>query len=354
MAIELIGLTIARSLAANSGAAGVYAPNQIYASTAVGRKLQEVTSVRDYGALGDGVTDDTAAIQNAINTLIAGNNGGQLYFPPGTYVISAALTISFATHWRIYGASRGKVTIRQTADNTPIFTLTTALTWGWKIEELTFTWANAQPATNTGAIAIYMSGAASYSGGFYNFQISRCNFSNGYRAISGPSTLQCPLWGVEIYGCCHLGTMTGAFFYAAPSPSVGQPNIHLRNCFIDAGLASEALVTIVAGDTISLSNLEFVNGAASRCGSLMMLSTCMSLTVNSCKSEAFVFDTGSTPYLWNFPNSRVTLINCSIIGFTGTGNPRLIAAGSGGTLSISGIILSSSLTSGNAVAWLAT
>ena len=39
-------------------------------------------SVRDFGAKGDGVTDDTAAIRTALNCLPA---GGRLFFPAGTY-----------------------------------------------------------------------------------------------------------------------------------------------------------------------------------------------------------------------------------------------------------------------------
>jgi hypothetical protein len=42
--------------------------------------------VKDFGAVGDGVTDDTAAIQAAIDSLPA--NGGTVYLPLGTYLVS--------------------------------------------------------------------------------------------------------------------------------------------------------------------------------------------------------------------------------------------------------------------------
>ena len=42
-------------------------------------------NVRDFGAVGDGVTDDTMAVQTAINCL---PRGGRLYFPRGTYLVA--------------------------------------------------------------------------------------------------------------------------------------------------------------------------------------------------------------------------------------------------------------------------
>jgi hypothetical protein len=72
---------------------------------AVGRTLQDRgkdwVSVKDFGAVGDGVADDTAAIQAAINAHKA------LYLPIGTYKITA--TLREATNGgalRIYGEHR--------------------------------------------------------------------------------------------------------------------------------------------------------------------------------------------------------------------------------------------------------
>jgi hypothetical protein len=49
-----------------------------------------IINVKDYGAVGDGVTDDTAALSNAWNTFVA--VGGTLYLPPGTYLDSGTHT----------------------------------------------------------------------------------------------------------------------------------------------------------------------------------------------------------------------------------------------------------------------
>jgi hypothetical protein len=59
-------------------------------------KLKDVFSVKDFGAVGDGVTDDRAAIQNAISALngLGGTAPGTIYFPYGTYKISAAVGLS--------------------------------------------------------------------------------------------------------------------------------------------------------------------------------------------------------------------------------------------------------------------
>jgi len=52
-------------------------------------KMRETVSVKDFGAIGDGVAIDGPAIQAAIDSLAA--TGGSVFFPPGTYLFSSTI-----------------------------------------------------------------------------------------------------------------------------------------------------------------------------------------------------------------------------------------------------------------------
>ena len=56
-------------------------------------------NVANFGAIGNGVTDDTAAIQAAINALPA--TGGTVEIPAGTYMINALQAINLRSHTRL-------------------------------------------------------------------------------------------------------------------------------------------------------------------------------------------------------------------------------------------------------------
>jgi len=81
------------------------------------RKYYEFTSVKDFGAVGDGVADDTAAIQAVLNS-------GKFYifFPVGTYRITASLIVSSNT--TIYGAGAASI-VKADADGVDVFTTST-------------------------------------------------------------------------------------------------------------------------------------------------------------------------------------------------------------------------------------
>jgi len=89
-------------VAEHAGAGRVTAPAlRTYFQTGIAHTTQlTALSASDYGALGDGVNDDTAELQAAIDAATAAQI--PLFIPAGRYLISAALNIQRAV--RIYGA----------------------------------------------------------------------------------------------------------------------------------------------------------------------------------------------------------------------------------------------------------
>lgn len=69
-------------------------------------KLREIVSVKDFGAAGDGITDDAVAIQSAINAVVAAG-GGKVFFPAGTYMLGDAL--DFGSNVTLEGVGAGSV-----------------------------------------------------------------------------------------------------------------------------------------------------------------------------------------------------------------------------------------------------
>jgi hypothetical protein len=84
-------------------------------------KLKDVVSVKDFDAVGDGVTNDTAAIQAALDSVPNGANsyapskvsGGagrvSLFFPPGDYVVTAPLDMSQRDYTRLVADGRATI-----------------------------------------------------------------------------------------------------------------------------------------------------------------------------------------------------------------------------------------------------
>ena len=74
-------------------------------------------NVKHFGALGDDTTDDTAAINAAIAYAQAKLTQRIIFFPRGTYLISASLTAVTGNNWQFVGEGRGISIIRCAADD---------------------------------------------------------------------------------------------------------------------------------------------------------------------------------------------------------------------------------------------
>ncbi len=324
------------------------------AATGSGRtvqeKLRESISVKDYGAAGNGTTDDTVAIQNAINAVI-GTSGGSLYFPNGTYRITGKLVIPLSYGWRIHGQSMLGARIRQHTTNTRIFSFETVNTWGWEICEMTLEWNSQQTTANTQAIAIFMGSGTASSTGFYDWHIRRVSFAKGFRGIAGDSANSPALWGVHIVDCNCDGSMAGAFYYASPTPSVGQPNVRIEHCRLSCQGMGEEAIKISSGDSVYLANIELLNGGPTH--RLMQLSTCFTVTVINCKSENYNVGAAGGR-IFGFSNCNVRVFNTNVNGVQGTAGASYFLFGeSGTTMSIIGLTATTSMTGGTLLVYTA-
>jgi hypothetical protein len=114
-------------------------------------KNLELVSVKDFGAIGDGIADDTISIQFAVNS-VGNKGGGSVYFPVGTYRITSNINITFSSV-KLIGESRWATIIQQDTLNSKILNITGDY---FKLEEMSFLYSG---TPQTGATSIYCSGS---------------------------------------------------------------------------------------------------------------------------------------------------------------------------------------------------
>jgi hypothetical protein len=113
-----------------------------------------------YGAVGDGVADDTDAIQDAADA--AAVNGGVVFFPPGTYKITATIDLADRVSVLGCGPRATTVSVASGADNAFALALSTTsyLTGTQFIRDLSIVPAYDMSGASPSALINYASGAA--------------------------------------------------------------------------------------------------------------------------------------------------------------------------------------------------
>lgn len=155
--------------------------------------------VDQFGAAGDGTTDDTAAIQAAF-TAAGANGGGVVFFPKGSYLITATIDWPVETIWA-QGSGSGRAAgptlpiseILVLADGVTAFSVTGD---GCKITDLSF----AGPTAATSGDGVNVSGAT--------VTVRDCVFTNFYNGLVQTNASISVVDGCEFFDQVNFGMDT--------------------------------------------------------------------------------------------------------------------------------------------------
>ena len=206
-----------------TGLAVATAADDTAARTAINAGSQVYVDARDYGAVGDGSTDDTAALQAWITYLVANHRQGWL--PNGTYKITSTLVAPGGYDWGITGESGSYAKIVQYTDNTPILQIgdTDSSSHSLRLEYLYLSYNAAQAVPNTDANCIvFMPPPSGDKSSVYWSKFRGLTFWNGYYAMRTYTGAIQP-WGCEFddFVCRY---MSGGFWNGTGSANSGTPN----------------------------------------------------------------------------------------------------------------------------------
>lgn len=210
----------------------------------VASKLNDIINVKDFGAVGNGVADDTAAIQAAIT---AAGSGGTIIIPTGTYNVSA--TLNALSNQQILGAGPNATFIQRTGNygNTLYFSSAGAA----KISGI---WFNLNPGYTSGSTTI--ANKATFgahlqlnSGQFAvveNCWFYRMPYSIHINGCTITTIQKCLLQG--LWDDQNVGLQEGIANIFLDNSLAGNAIININNCYIGGWKSALRTITFTASD----------------------------------------------------------------------------------------------------------
>lgn len=190
-------------------------------------KLRDSVSVKDFGAVGDGATDDTSKLQAALNA------GVPLYFPPGTY-LTDALTIPTRACVHFAGIGQAVLKLKNNATGHLLSLATNAaervqLRGGFTIDgnkaNQSSAW-NGIHFLNTGSAAAHIAASAIGSNDprhiVDGIVIVNCKGDGVHIEGRGGSTFA----NISVYTCDGVGFYTNGFDSRFHNINVGGSGLH--------------------------------------------------------------------------------------------------------------------------------
>lgn len=182
--------------------------------------------VRDYGAVGDGVTDDTAAIQAAVDALPT--NGGEVYIPAGTYKTTSPITLKRGTTLR--GSSRWGSIIYNYGDDDAIYALSGTVRNARQITVADLKIADGVVG-RTGGAGIHLDSDPDGQGTSYD--IKRVDIDGHFDGIKVKDSIVAVVEDCRINSClndgfCSVGTGNAINLTGVYSASAGGHGFNIR------------------------------------------------------------------------------------------------------------------------------
>jgi hypothetical protein len=228
-------------------------------------------NVQQYGAKGNGVADDTAALQQALN------EQKSVYVPTGEYIISDTLIVP--TGARLYGEGVYATKIIQTRNGIPILRVTGS---HYAIERMYLLFINQQTEATSGGIGIELgdatTGAGAFEGTVQYVNIEKCfrglaiptwtgqafAFQNTFRHIRVVDH-----WEYGFYLASNIGITTNTLINCYVLAQAQQPNPQSKGYYMsnhDDFVLMNCAVDHVAQEALTVENCRGGNGTQFSCG----------------------------------------------------------------------------------------